>query len=226
MATGLDCGIIECVPDAISIDGLKKSLPDTSKTLYDFFVIQYGNENTKRFRRAKKSFMRSLAGYSLLCYILQIKDRHNGNILIDRQGHIVHIDFGFLFSNSPGGNLNFEKAPFKLTDEFERILGGRRSKLFIEFRSLCVKGFIALRKKAEQIILLVEMMRCGSGASLPCFSGGEDLIKGLRARLLPREKMTESDCKGYVNMLVDESLDNWTTRCYDRFQYCCQNIFY
>ncbi|CAG9321147.1 PI4KB_6 [Blepharisma stoltei] len=226
LATGLDCGIIECVQDAVSIDGLKKSLPADRNTLYDFFRIQFGDENSKRYKRAKKNFMRSLAGYSLLCYILQIKDRHNGNILIDRHGHLIHIDFGFLFSNSPGGNLNFEKAPFKLTDEFERILGGRRSKIFIEFRSLCVKGFIALRAKAEQIILLVEMMRTGSGASLPCFCRGEEAIKELRARLMPREKMSESDCKGYVNMLIDESLDNWTTRCYDRFQYCCQNIFY
>ena len=44
-------------------------------------------------------------------------DRHNGNILIDEAGRIVHIDFGFFLSNSPGGNANFERAPFKLTRE-------------------------------------------------------------------------------------------------------------
>jgi hypothetical protein len=28
----------------------------------------------------------------------QVKDRHNGNIIMDRSGRIVHIDFVFLLS--------------------------------------------------------------------------------------------------------------------------------
>ena len=47
--------------------------------------------------------------------MIMIRDRHNGNILLDMNGNIIHIDFGFILGISPG-NLSFENAPFKLTE--------------------------------------------------------------------------------------------------------------
>ena len=82
-----------------------------------------------------------MAGYSLVCYFLQIKDRHNGNILIDDQGHIIHIDFGFMLSNAPGKGFQFEKAPFKLTKEFVDVIGGVKTENFEKFRKLLWKYF-------------------------------------------------------------------------------------
>jgi phosphatidylinositol kinase/protein kinase (PI-3 family) len=87
--------------------------------------------------------------------------RHNGNILIDNEGHVVHIDFGFMLSNSPGA-IAFETAAFKFPLEYLEVLGGIKSARFVKLKELMVASFLAIRKHAEKIMLLVEMMSQGS----------------------------------------------------------------
>lgn len=95
--------------------------------------------------------MVNAAGYSLVTYFLQIKDRHNGNILLDRDGHLIHIDFGFMLSNSPG-NIGFEASPFKFPYEYVAVLGGVDSPSFLEFKRLFKEGFDAARKHCDRIV--------------------------------------------------------------------------
>jgi len=64
--------------------------------------------------------------------------------MIDIEGHLCHIDFGFLLSNAPGKGVKFESAPFKLTQEFVDVLGGQNSNKFEDFRKRMAKGFQAL----------------------------------------------------------------------------------
>lgn len=135
--------LLEFIPDTNSLDGIKKETKDFD-SLYTFYVKTFGY----RFEEAQKNFIESLAAYSLICYLLQLKDRHNGNILIDAEGHIIHIDFGFLLGTSPGG-INFENAPFKLTKEYVELMGGLDSEMFLYFKLLLFKGFIELKNHIE-----------------------------------------------------------------------------
>jgi phosphatidylinositol 4-kinase len=87
-------------------------------------------------------YMQSLAGYSVITYLLAIKDRHNGNIMLNREGRLIHIDFGFVLGIAPGKQFSFERAPFKLTQEMCDVLGGRNSPLFEEFVRLCTDALM------------------------------------------------------------------------------------
>ena len=226
ISTGNDAGLVEMVNDSVSINELKQKTNNVS--LYDFFLYNFGNGNVNShgFKKAMDNFIASLAGYSLVCYFLQIKDRHNDNILLDNEGHLVHIDFGFLLSNAPGKGLKFETAPFKLSDDMVDCLGGVKGKNFDRFTKLLKKGFIAVNKHRKKVLTLVEMMWCGHGKNLDCFEGGQEAIDQLKIRLNPNENMKQVDLKKFVDNLIKQSVDNWRTKWYDYFQYCFQGIFY
>ena len=110
--------------------------------LLEFYTETFTSE--EKFINAKTKFIRSLAGSSILTYVLMLKDRHNGNILLDCEGNIIHIDFGFIFGMSPGG-LNFESSPFKLTEEYILLLGGKNSTDYNYFVDLFIQGMMAIR---------------------------------------------------------------------------------
>ena len=135
---------------------------------------------------------------------------------------MIHIDFGFFFLSSPGKNSGFESAPFKLTRDFVDLMDGPDSRHFAKFRELCCKSFLELRKHCYQIILLVEMLMVGN-EDLNCFRGRpEEAVQGLRDRF--RLDLNDRACIEYVNGLIDESLENWRTRWYDRYQRICVGV--
>ena len=226
ISTGNNSGLVEMVNDSLSLDQLKQKTNHIS--LKDFYINYYGNGNVDSplYKKAMINFVSSLAGYSLVCYFLQIKDRHNGNILIDKEGHIIHIDFGFLLSNSPGKGLKFENAPFKLSNDMVDCLGGVKGKYFMEFRKLLKKGFLAVHKHRHKIIILVEMMWCGHGKNLNCFEKGQEAIDDLKSRLNPKDEISKKNIVKLVDNLIGQSVDNWRTKWYDIFQYYVQGIFY
>ena len=228
ISTGNNSGLVEMVNDSLSLDQLKQKLNGIS--LDNFYKSFFTG---KQYDSAIENLCQSLAGYSLVCYFLQIKDRHNGNILIDIYGHIIHIDFGFLLSNAPGKGLKFENAPFKLTNDFVECLGGINGTNFRKFVNYLNEGFYNIHIHRQKIIILVEMMWCGHGTGLPCFENKQQTIDDLKERLCPSHfnkdshgNIDKKDCFNFVNSLISQSVDNWRTKCYDWFQYKVQGIFY
>ncbi|GLJ36817.1 hypothetical protein SUGI_0742710 [Cryptomeria japonica] len=214
LVTSSYTALIETIPDTASVHAIKSRHPNIT-SLREFFAEKY-EENSPSFKFAQRNFVESMAGYSILCYLLQVKDRHNGNLLMDEEGHIIHIDFGFMLSNSPGG-VNFESAPFKLTRELLEVMDsdadGGPSEFFDYFKVLCIQGFLTCRKHAERIILLVEMLQ---DSGFPCFKGGPKTIQYLRKRF--HLSLTEEQCVSLVLSLISSSLDAWRTRQYDYYQ--------
>jgi len=204
----------------MSIDGLKKTPGFT--TLAKYYEKTYST-SPERLVIAKKNFISSLAAYSLFCYIMQIKDRHNGNVLIDTDGHVIHIDFGFILSIAPGGSFSLETAPFKLTEEMVNVLdGGLDSELFGEFVKAFTAGFLALKAHAQNIISTVKVLAVQS--PFPCFINKDHnvVIEKLRGRF--RTDLNTKETVQYCLDLIVSAYGNYGTRQYDSFQYYTNGI--
>lgn len=67
-----DSGIIEPVVNAVSIHQVKKQ---SQLSLLDYFLQEHGSCTTEAFLTAQRNFVQSCAGYCLVCYLLQVKDR-------------------------------------------------------------------------------------------------------------------------------------------------------
>ena len=85
---GVQCGVIDMIPNSISRDMLGR---EAVNGLYDYFTTKYGGEDSIRFQEARNNFVKSMAAYSVISWLLQLKDRHNGNIMVNDAGYLIHI---------------------------------------------------------------------------------------------------------------------------------------
>lgn len=215
-ATAPGCGVIDVLPNSISRDMLGR---EAVNGLYEYFVSKYGNEDSMRFQAARNNFVKSMAAYSIISFLLQFKDRHNGNIMIDDAGHILHIDFGFCFDIAPGG-VKFERAPFKLTAEMLAVMGGSTDhQSFRWFEELSVKAFLAVRPYAEKLSQIVLLMM---DSGLPCFK--PETVAHFKQRFVLEKN--EREAADFVRFLIRKSAGSWSTGVYDQFQLMTNGIPY
>jgi phosphatidylinositol 4-kinase A len=250
MCVGGDAGLVECLSDAKSVDEVKKKT-DTFLSLRDYFERAYGPPTRRRqeqqqysmdghsrappppalpssstrpsetFERAQDNFLRSLVGYSLVCYVLQIKDRHNANILLDREGHIIHIDFGFVLGDTPKMSkvpLFTERAPFKLSEEFWQVLGGWNVKhggLGVKFCNMFEWAFMCAAAHVEEIATMVEttLLSLDDNPRVARMAAS-----GVRSRLRMRGPPGSVQQKMFIIDLVNAALANWGQTTYDLLQ--------
>ncbi|VDM19496.1 unnamed protein product, partial [Hydatigera taeniaeformis] len=200
VVTSPDSGLIEVVKDTVSLHQIRRH---ARLSLRDYIIREHGHPNSEGFLSAQRNFVESCAAYSLVGYLLQVKDRHNGNILIDKEGHVVHIDYGFILSASPGRNLGFESSPFKLTAEQVEVMGGVDGDMFNYFKWLIVQGLLTARKHRDEIF---DVGRSGA----------------LQQRFMLNS--TDDQVALSVDHLISQSLNSLSTRLYDNYQYYVNGI--
>ena len=143
--------------------------------------------------------------------------------MLDMNGYIVHIDYGFILGISPGNNRGFETAPFKFTREYLEILEGEDSQVFEFFVSEFYKGFLAARKYYTHFENIISLM-CVEGSSMPCFVGKKpkEVIKQFREKFYLHKPQIK--CLEIVRNIIKDAMSSHRTSQYDYFQLLTNGI--
>ncbi|KAH8065252.1 phosphatidylinositol kinase [Aureococcus anophagefferens] len=217
VAVSSTTGLIELVKESTSLDRLYAS---SGGGLKAHFESTFGPPGSPELAAAVGRFAESLAAASFVCYVLAIKDRHNGNILLDAQGRIVHIDFGFVLGHATGGAFSMERAPFKLTGDFLDVLGDDGLE---RFASALGDAFVAAAASVDEVTALVEIMQYKS--TFPCFRArGAAAVSDFKKR--HHAHLGEADLRKKARALVAASANHVGTYVYDVFQHKTNGVSY
>ena len=178
LATSKSDGFVEFVPDSTTIYEIVKK-----KTMREYYE-ELSNHDEKELNKKLESYINSCAGYCVVTYLLGIGDRHLENLMIDKNGRLFHIDFGYILGKDPKPM----PPPIKLCKEMVQCMGGKDSKGFADFQQKCVNAYWVLRENARVIVNMFYLM---IDSGIPELNNIDNLKK-LHEKFVPQKNKQEA----------------------------------
>ncbi|KAI8887127.1 phosphatidylinositol 3-kinase [Backusella circina FSU 941] len=199
LATGPEEGLMQFIPSK----SLAAVLNEHQNNVLSFFREHHPDSGPDSIygidAMVMETYIRSCAGYCVITYLLGVGDRHLDNLLLSPDGHLFHVDFGFILGRDPKPF----PPPMKLCKEMIEAMGGANSPHYNKFRQYCYTAFTTLRRNANLILNLFALM---VDANIPDIK-----IEPDKAVIKVQEKfrldLSEEAAIAYFQGLISESVN-------------------
>eukprot|EP01083_Nonionella_stella_P294347 1000675_1 len=152
----------------------------------------------------------SAAGSYIGAFILGIRDRHSDNILIQKNGTLFHIDYGYILGEKLSG---LDASAFAITSDLQNIMGHR----WDAFVACCVMAFKALRDHYHDILKFARIA--------VTFVQWNKVEAFLRKQLGVMDvKKNESEIGEYVKEIINKAPKNWKTKMKNKIHSFAVNV--
>lgn len=222
LATGAVAGAVQFVP-SVPLSNILGSAK------YNNSILQYLQKNNPApppapgnptptgilgvRKEAMETYVKSLAGYCVITYLLGVGDRHNDNLLLAPDGHFFHADFGYILGRDPKPLAPLMKLSVEMVDglggtNLERVPESQ----FNDFRQYCFTAFTTLRRSSSLILNLFALMQ---DANIPDIkAAGDQAVKKVEERFCLQ--LTEDEAIAFFDNLIHRSLEAWGPVVIDR----------
>jgi hypothetical protein len=192
-----DVGLIEYIEDSITL----RMINQHGYTLQNYILNCNANETLDKI---KTKFMHSLSISSCISYIIGLGDRHLDNIMINKNGQIFHIDYGYIMEN-PLTSI-FDMPQIKVTSDIIDFLGGPHSIYYNNFKMLVIKIYNILRANRSILNIYFKFI-CESGYmnwDVVENKLNQKLMNGMKCKDIEITLVNEIEsANSFTNMFVD-----------------------
>ena len=199
LATGPNDGCMDFVDDSAPVSAVLKQ---HQGSISNYFREHHGMKDGPNGIDPKvmDTFVKSCAASCVFTYILGVGDRHLDNIMLLPDGHMFHIDFGFVFGRDPKPL----PPPFRFTKEMAEVLGGTEGEMFQQFKSLACQAYNWLRKSANLILNLLELMVDARIPDLSVYTNPQAALNRVKDRF--RLDMSDEAAESFFAGLINDTL--------------------
>jgi phosphatidylinositol 3-kinase len=186
----VNSGVIEIVPECSTLSHIYRN-----GSLSNFLQKYNPNQTVKNIQMV---YQNSLAFWTIITYILGIKDRHFDNIMVTFSGKLFHIDFDFIF----GKDSKLYSPKIRLNSYMIEGLGGDDK--YREFKEICEQYFMQIRQNIDMVYaLLMNLVVASPGLGVTDEYLKEHLIRSFF--------IGEADdvVKGRLEFIIDECKDSF-----------------
>lgn len=141
-------GIIEIIQDAETLYHIQEK---RKTTILNYILENNVNCTVKEIR---DNFIKSLALYSVMTYLLGVGDRHLENIMVSPMGKIFHVDFSFIMGKDPV----FNNPSIRITSDMVDAIGGIDSAGYQQFKDLSSKIYNCVRRNMDIFVNILLMI--------------------------------------------------------------------
>lgn len=156
-------------------------------------------------KEAMDTYVKSVAGYCVITYLLGVGDRHLDNLLLSPDGHFFHIDFGYILGRDPKPMAPLMKLSREMVEGMGGSATGNESQ-FNDFRQYCFTAYTTLRRSSSLILNLFALMQDANIPGLSVFPGDESVRK-----VEERFKLdgTEEEALSFFAQLIEREMGAW-----------------